>query len=192
PSPRAAYRPTRTGRRPGARPARPAPRPSAGPKAAAPRAADPARCLFRADRRRSRPRRRRRESATAPTPPYSALRMGPRAPCELVGSSPRSGAAQVPGDEHERIIRALAVPSEDLISELLRRRLGGQPLGETFADTVGGEEKGIAGSDGKYDRVETRQLGSDDAAPRHETRPCGAGSRRAVAVQQQAFDVEGL
>src|SRR2546422_8253097 len=91
---------------------------------------------FAADRRRSRPRRRLRESATAPTPPYSALRTGPRAPCELVGSSPRSGAAQVPGDEHERIIRALAVPSEDLIGELLRRRLGGQPFGETFPDTV--------------------------------------------------------
>src|SRR2546422_10199927 len=132
---------------------------------------------FAADRWRSGPRRRLRESATAPTPPYSALRTGPRAPCELVGSSPRSGAAQVPSDEHERIIRALAVPSEDLIGELLRRRLGGQPFGETFPDTVGGEEKRIAGSDGEYDLVETRQLGADDAAPRHETRPCGAGPR---------------
>src|SRR2546426_10419762 len=82
----------------------------------------------------------------------------------------RSGAAQVPGDEHECIIRALAVPSEDLIGELLRRRLGGQPFCETFPDTVGGEEKRIAGSDREHDRVEPRQLGSDDAAARRQTR----------------------
>src|SRR6184192_3026770 len=161
----------------------------------------PARCRSRVDRRRPivagfaadcrrfRPRRRPRESARAPTPPYPALRTGPRAPCEPLESSPRPGAAQIPSDEHERIIRALAVASEDLLGELLRPRLVRQALSEALSDTVGGEDERIAGSDGKDDRVQPRQLGPHDAAARHQTRPCGTRPRRAVAVQQQAFDV---
>src|SRR4029077_12267902 len=164
PSPLAMCRPTRPDRRPGARPARPAPRPIADRRAAAPRAADPARCRpradrrrpiaagFAADRRRSRLRQPPPESARAPTPPYSALRTGPRAPYAPGESSPRPGGAQIPSDEHERIIRALAVTSEDLIGELLRRRLGRQPFGKAFPDAVGGEDECIAGSDREHDR----------------------------------------
>jgi len=53
-----------------------------------------------------------RKSANSP----SALADRTRAPCEPVESSPRPGAAKIPGDEHERIIRALAVTSEDLMA----------------------------------------------------------------------------
>src|SRR5256885_2124624 len=160
-----------------------------GPTAGGPTRGGGTRAPPRTAPRRSRPRRRPRESARAPMPPYPALRTGPRAPCELVESSPRAGATQIPGDQHERIIRAFAMARQDVIGELLRRRLGRQCLREALPDPVGREDERIAGGDGEDDGVGPRQLGPYDAAARHQTGPRRARPRSAVAVQQQTLDV---
>jgi len=88
---------------------------------------------------------------------------------------------------NERIIRAFAVTSEDLIGELLRRRLGREAVGESLPDAVGGEDERIAGGNGEDKPGGAAH--SDPTMPPRVTRPARASRPPRHRLQQQAFDV---
>ena len=57
---------------------------------------------------------------------------------------------------------------QDVVGELLRRRVSGETLGEAAADPVGSEDEEVARGDGLHIGAQRRQLRADDPTARHE------------------------
>src|SRR5262249_2653924 len=144
----------------------------------------------------SRAHRARRSSPGGPTrrrtarPARRHRRDVPPTPRCTGAASPATWSSRLshePRDQHERVVRLLAVASENLISGSLWGLTHGQSFGKVTPDSVGGKAQRVTGRDAEDGGRQRRQLAADDASAEDERFMARLCAR--IRAQQPSFDV---